>query len=241
MQVLGILHDVTELQRLHAEAKGQEEEFRLLREIIQTPKASLRDFLGKQSRLLNQIREELGQGLSMQTLKTVSARLHSMKGNARQLHLADLSQLCHATEGPLHLMFRPNSVLSAEPVLAGIDVLIAKIQQYDAVFNHFFGETFHEGSIGMFTDSEIVQIENWLEKSADLDPAIQQTLQSKIGTNLIKLIEDMGREQVKQARALGKLEPELVVNHQGQCRCSPEFKDVLLDARVLSATIRDLS
>ncbi len=229
-QLLGIIRDITKVKQLEAETKTQEEDFQLLREFIQAPKDLMRSFLLKQNRLLGQMLEELQSGITARILKTVLTHLHTMKGNARQLHLVTLSQLCHASEHPLRHALLLNSNVPAEMVATEVRILWEQVKHYQRVFSHFFGEQSHQGTLASFNPEEIASIERWLDLTPDLDPHVKKILKTKIGADLKEWIAELCNEQAKLATTLGKKPPELIITELGECRCSAEFRDALLDA-----------
>ncbi|WP_176736580.1 7TM diverse intracellular signaling domain-containing protein [Oligoflexus tunisiensis] len=229
VQFLGIIHDVTELQRLEAESREQEEDFRILREFLFAPKTMIQSFLHKQTKLMELMFQACDREITMTSLKTIFVYLHTLKGNARQLHLKELSDLCHATEEPLRLALTENHVLDRIELVARLRVLETKLERYRKVFLRFFGQE-EEESFSLFSASETSTLRLWLESGANVREDIRLLIRSKLGWDLKDWIEQLGREQLRLAESLGKATPSLILKADRAFDCPVELRDALLDA-----------
>ncbi|MDQ3230844.1 MAG: Hpt domain-containing protein [Pseudobdellovibrionaceae bacterium] len=229
MQFMGIIHDVTELQRLEAETREQEEDFRILKEFLLAPKVMTRSFLNKQSRLMELMLQECNRDLNLTSLKTIFVYLHTLKGNARQLQLKALSNLCHAAEEPLRLALAESQRLDPAALQVILGNLQTTLERYARVFLRFFGQS-DEDNFNLFSPAETVHLRSWLDRNPDLTPNIRNLISSKLAWDLKEWIEQLGREQLRLAQTLGKAIPNLVIETNQAYECSVELRDALMDA-----------
>lgn len=144
-EIMMVIEDITELERLAIEKKKNEERIGIIQEISQVPMNDLEDYFQSASRLFNDAQVIMDKGqFDLDNLGLLFRTLHTLKGNSRVFGLTMIGSAVHEVEthvGHATELARQGENLGSSLVHALHDslfVAFSRLNVYADVANHFF-------------------------------------------------------------------------------------------------------
>ncbi len=150
-KVLVNLRDVTEVRQLQLKAQQQEEDLKILIELIHIPEDRFHRFLNKTKEYLNQNRELVQQfdESRPEVIKQLFVNMHTIKGTARTYLLRAVSSATHEVEDNYQKLAKGQTVWNRDALLADITRVETLIERYRSVGQEKLGWHLSERVIKM--------------------------------------------------------------------------------------------
>lgn len=220
-KVLVSIRDVTKLRRLEAQARRQEEDMKVIMELIQIPEDRFHRFVDKTLAYLQENRTILQEGRQApaDVIKRLFVNMHTIKGAARTYYLGALSSVSHEAEQYYAALQKGEALWDSARLLKDLDRVEAVVEHYRLVSQSRLGWQSGNQAVRMSRKD----IEDTLDKLGRLEtmnlnePALKclhesrQVLLKSCSTALAGVIDECCRGMDSMARDLGKATPIVVL------------------------------
>lgn len=190
-EIMMVIEDITELERLAIEKKKNEERIGIIQEISQVPMNDLEDYFQSASRLFNDAQVIVDRGqFDLENLQVLFRTLHTLKGNSRVFGLTMIGSAVHEVEthvGHATELVRQGESLGSSLIHALHDslfVAFSRLNVYADVANHFFklGVDLRKDILEAL-HADLVYTESYLHTSKTLNKDEFLALGSRIARN----------------------------------------------------------
>lgn len=233
-KLMVVVRDVTELRGLQAEAGRRRRELEVLSQILAVSEGKFLDFLtGSQAFLAkNQALIEAGAEPAAETLATLFRNMHTIKGNARTLGFAALTDCVHQAEQSYELIRRGELAFDAQRLRSELELVRRALAEYEATYQDKLKGFGGERREGVFLDHDLV---------AALRESLDATAVSAGSQRLATLLRALDTVPLREtladpidglpslAEELGKPAPAVRVSDGGvrvRAELAPLLKDV---------------
>lgn len=208
-EIMMVIEDITELERLAIEKKKNEERIGIIQEISMVPMNDLEDYFASSSRLFQDAQSILDKGVfDLESLGLLFRSLHTLKGNSRVFGLTLIGSAVHEVE--THVGNATETVKSGEAVSSSLvhaihDTLFvaySRLNVYADVANHFFklGVDLRKGILQAL-HSDLVLIESSLKQPDQFDLESLKTVGARIFRNCTLLDDDDIRARAERLKS----------------------------------------
>lgn len=216
-KILVSIRDVTDLRALEAQARKQEEDMKVIMELIRIPEDRFHRFFDKTLDYLRENRELIQRGPQEKAdvVKRLFVNMHTIKGASRTYYLGALSNVSHEVEQYYAALQKQEALWDQARLLHDLDRVAAAVQHYQHV-----GQT----RLGWQSGNQTVRMprkdmENALEMLRRLErmnlndnafaclQEAQRVLMETCYTALSGVIDEVCRGMDSMARDLGKATP----------------------------------
>ncbi|HYX39568.1 MAG TPA: 7TM diverse intracellular signaling domain-containing protein [Oligoflexus sp.] len=218
-KILVCMRDVTEIRSLKRKAQKQEEDMRMIQEILRISEDRFRMFIHKSREYLlhnRQLIEGGGQNGSTDAVRQLFMNMHTLKGAARTYFLHSIASMSHDIVQSYHALQHEKDTWNQGRLLQDLERISALIDHYAQLGRERMGGN-KESSIGL-TRSRALESLNRMKTllHEKLSPAAQDILQEVEGTlaegcysSLKDIVDDACKNMDALAQELKKAVPEL--------------------------------
>jgi predicted ATPase/GAF domain-containing protein len=238
-KMLVAIRDVSLLKQLKASAAANGRELSMLGQILDAGLEPFQRFCRSSRELLLQVDDltQCGAELDVESLEVCFRNMHTIKGNARLLGLAELIDTAHLAEEPYAaLRGGGRSVVDRAELGRGVSAVRAAIEAYEQVCSSKLGEI--APGLGSRAERALAEIDALL---SDVDGgtlpadvalgAVRRSLRRVEGVSLAEIVKESSRMLPSLARELGKSTPAVECLGVGLL-LAPQWAEVLRNVLV---------
>lgn len=240
VRVLVTLRDVTEIKKLEQAAQQHARGITMLQEILTAGVSDFQEFAKNTALRIEENRNLLRarNTPNKDDVQLMFRNLHTIKGNARVLGLAIISNETHTVEEPVQeIRQNPESITeyTSHTLEQGLDSLAKTLEDHVTIFNEKLGSVINTSSSD---DAKVQQVrdlvEQALHQSSSKSPALEQAkflLDNMDAISLEEVVHSVARMFPSLSQELDKPVPHVEIEH-GDVMFPHEFSTVLNDVLV---------
>jgi hypothetical protein len=241
-KILVCLRDVTELKILRSESEKHEDELRAIDELLSISEDYFKAFIRRATHYLDQslvLAGGLGNGMKSdksEALRQLFMNIHTVKGNARTLHLRRIALTSHDAEQIL-IEIRDNGMkCNPSEIIGSLESIRDMMHRYLEISHHKLGWDLKDENIRLPRRllarglHELASIRTTLQEEGIRErlAQIESKLQPFCRVDIASILKLAFRGTDSMARDLGKTPPVLVINVKA-IMISEEGIDLLSD------------
>jgi HPt (histidine-containing phosphotransfer) domain-containing protein len=236
-KILVTVRDVTQIRNLERDAHKQSKDMEIIRQLLGADSIRIQRFLKKAESYLGTCMKAISLQTNEHSLHQIFIIMHTLKGDARTLGLALLSNQIHELEGKI-IKLEKEAPHVGEQLAEDFQSLIELVKDFERVQRDKLNWTNEEGSRSI-PISQLMEILDPLQHIAAEDieeqsrPAFMKVKHCLYGLcheSLQELFEDLAKSLDSTARHLGKKAPEVHCQFEREVYIQQDIREALANA-----------
>ncbi|MDQ3231385.1 MAG: ATP-binding protein [Pseudobdellovibrionaceae bacterium] len=243
-RILVTLLDVTTEVEARRKLDAKNKEFNIVRQLLDIGTNKAKQFFSSGHQLLSENERLIGSApVDVETVKILFVNMHTLKGAARTLQLAEISEVFHLVESYYADILRNGVLIEMDKLQSDFKPALKIFGQYEVVNRDVLGRTEDDSKVIIDRDflERNFQILNFLDGTDTLDSNLQDVIHDN-RDELIKLIfmslplmlDDTLKQANRIAKDLQKSEPhisidmaDILINHRQEIAIKNAFVHLL--------------